>query len=206
MATNFPGPYELRFQYSSQNVSPGGVQDHEMRLNVDLNGDPAAGLDFDQYQVVDKLGAFVDLDVVVDDWLAAILPLFNTGCSFSVVELWKYPTAQSFDATYWATYTPSPAAGTSGGTSNTAGQAMWTFRTQEGGILKINLMESVISTAQKRLYSAQSAAEKAVNDYVVGGGATYAAVFLARDTSYPVAGIALYPGQNEALFKKRYRS
>ena len=205
MALNYPGPYEIRIPYLTSNITPGGVLTHEMRLNVDLQGTPAQAQDFDQYTVICKGGATPQLDSVVEDWLAVLDDLLNNGFSFGAIELWKYPTAQSFDAVFWATYNPTINAGASGSGAQPASQVIWTFRSEEGGTMKVSLLETIVVQSQKIAYANQTAAQQAVVDYVLGGGVGYGAPFKARDTSYPVGGGTLFPGQNEATFKQRYR-
>ena len=202
---NFPGPYEIRISYQDSGISP--VLEHQQRLNVALV-EPAAQSDlFSNYNFIDVDGVNTNtLDVLVEDFLTVELALFKSTTSVISVELWKYPTPQSFDAVFWSVYVPTANVGTSGSSPVPAGQAIFTFRSQEGGTLKINLMESIISTGPPRTYIASTTAEKALADFIISGdGATYSAPFLARDTSYPIAFNRVFPGQSEALFKKRNR-
>lgn len=206
MTLNFPGPYELRFLITTSNLT-GGVYTHVQRVNIDVAGNPAQGSTFSTISVKDKVtptGA-VDLDVLVEAWLTVLAPLYNNAFSFDAVELWKYPTAQSFDSEFWSAYGPPTAQPSSVSAAHEAGQAILTFRTSEGGILKINLMETKIASGLSRGYDNMTTEEKAVADFVLGGGATYDAAFLGRDTSYPFSFIKIYPGRNEALFKRRFR-
>lgn len=201
---NYPGPYEIRIGYFP---TVGAVQDidHIQRLNVDLEGIPAQGDTFDNYEFTDKEGASgVSLDTLVEDWLTVFNNLYPNTMDIISCELWKYPTEQSFDAVFWSTYTPTANVGTGGAASQSAGQDIYTFRTSEGGIMKVVAMEDGQVPGPPLAYGSMLAVAQAVVDFILDGdGATYTAPFLARDTSYPFAAIRQYPGRNEALWKKR---
>lgn len=204
MAINFPGPYEIRLFYTVDGT-PGGPLQHEQRLNIDVAGTPTPGSAFVDISVNTSEALTVDLDVVVEEWITTLAPLFSSGVSFDFVELWHYPTPQSFDANFVSTYQPTANSGSSGSSTQLASQGIYTFRTIEGGIMKVSLMEQVHAPNVRESYSDLTAARQALVDYVLGGGAIAGARFLGRDTSYPFAFIAYFPGQNEAIFKNRYR-
>lgn len=198
MATNFPGPYELRLNYTSS--VGGNVLTHQMRQNIQVLGDPESGADFDTLEVVNRDTSVQLADDLVDAWVAILRPLLNsTTNSITTAEIWRY-VAESFEATFISAYDVN-LAGSSGTAITGAAQAIWTFRTAEGGIMKISLMESIIGPGATLLYAAQTAAQKALVDYVLDTDSP----FIARDTSFPVAHIALHPGQSEVLFKRRNR-
>lgn len=194
MALNYPGPYEVRIYYTvSSRV-------HIQRLNcqMSLEGDP--GDAFDQFVPLQRNGSAVTpLDTHVDNWIAVIKMLYNTANSFDYAELWKY-AAESFEATYYSTYDIAVSGGT-GGAAVVAGQLISTFRTQEGGTLKINLMETNQAVGVGVGYTGLGTNQKAVVDYVLAPEN----IWLGRDTSYPFAFNKMFPGQNERLFKKIYR-
>ena len=204
MAINYPGPYELRIGYLP---TIGGAQniEHTQRLNVNLEGTPAQGSAFTAMNFQDKNGATgVALSVLVEAYLAKFNALLRNDCDITFVDLWKYPTPQSFDAVFWSTYIPTANVGTSAGTAQAAGQDIFTFRSQEGGILKLNVMEGIHAAGSPIAYAGLDAFSSALVDFVLDGdGATFSAPFLARDTSYPFSFIKEYPGQNEKLWKKR---
>jgi hypothetical protein len=205
MASNYPGPFELRIIYQLASLTP--VIDHTQRLNVDIDGDPEQALEFDEYVFVDKNGVYtITLDTLVEDWLTLQNALFHNSMAIIGVELWKYPVYQSYDSVFWAAYEPTAAAGTSVSGAQPSGQNILTFRTQEGGTFKLSLMESSQVAGAPLAYAGISAGYQALVDFALNGdGSTYSAPFLARDTSYPIAFHRMFPGQSEALFKKRNR-
>lgn len=198
MALNYPGPYEVRIAYT---VPIGGVTlSHTQRLNCTPDVEPSPGDLFSTIQIERRDAATVDLETAVEQWVDLLIPLMKTDVTFQFAELWKY-TALSFESEYVSVFDLSTA-GTNGGITQAGGQMIWTFRTLEGGVMKINLMESVSPPALSRNYTAQSAAEKAVVDRITGVANTW----LARDTSMPFTHMQLHPGQNEVIWKKRFRS
>jgi hypothetical protein len=193
MAENFPGPYEVRLFYTVN------VLAHEQRLNVRMDGDPVPGDGFDGMSSLRRDDTPFLLSDEVDDWITLLQPLFSAAVTtFDYAELWKY-VPNSYEATYVATYDIS-LPGTSGTGSFSAGQCIYVMRTAEGGIMKVSLLEAIRSQGNPLPYATLTAGEKALVDAVVGGTVPW----LARDTSYPIAFKAMFPGQNEAVFKKRF--
>jgi len=200
MALNFPGPYEVRLYYSS-NYSVGGIIQHSQRLNVIIDPEPDPGDLFSTISAIRRDGSPFALDGEVDDWVAAMQPFYPNaaGNSFDYAELWKYEP-ESFDASFVSTY-PIALAGTSASVVNQTGQAIVTFRTLGGGVMKLSFMESVVGVGVRDTLPFANAALDALADSVVAGTFPW----VGRDGTYPFACIALFPGNNEAVFKKRFR-
>lgn len=201
MALNFPGPYQIRIYYSS---APGGVASlfHSMRLNVDLTSDPAPGSSFADVDAVNHAAATKQLDTVLSEFIALLQPLYSAAnTAFNYAELW-YCVPNSFEQNFIATQDIS-LAGSAGGNNVQAAQNIYVFRTREGGTMRVNLMENITQYAAKISYSSMNADQKALCDYITDN--VNEGWFLGQDTSYPFATVALYPGQNERLFKLRYR-
>lgn len=195
MADNFPGPYEVRIYYTVNYF------EHVMKLSCNLPTDPDVGDTFDLIDVYVKNGGYTALDGVVDDWVAVLVPLLSAAdAEINRAELWKI-TALSYDGTYISSYDISEA-GTSGSGYVVAGEMIWTFRTINGGVMKIHLEEGVTLPGVSAVYGDIGANHQAVADYVTAN----AAWMWARDNSYASVFLKLHPGQNEAVFKKRYRS
>lgn len=200
MALNFPGPYEFRIFYTVD-TSPGGALQHQMRLNFDIDNSPNKGDPFSAFSVKRRSGASATADSVIAALKSLMKPLWKaTDMTIDFAEIWKY-TAQTFDAEFWSTLSIGEAA-TGTGTTTVAGQAMYTFRTIEGGIMRVNVMEGQAAVSEPIVYADMSAADQNfVNHFTEAAGSWY----LARDTSYPLAFLREFPGQNEAIFKARYR-
>lgn len=199
MAINFPGPYEVRIFYT---VTTGiSVHTHVQRLNVRVDGTPAPGTPMADIDFLRRDNLPFAADAEIDAWVALILPRWAVHASNGVshAELWKYEP-DSFDSSFISTYDIS-APSTGSGTTLIAGQEIYTFRTEEGGIMKVNFMQSVQAQGAPQVYSALNAGQKAIVDAIRNGTVPW----LARDTSYPFSFIRMYPGSNEALFKKIFR-
>ena len=200
MATNFPGPYQLRIFYE---VGPGLYPDmvHVMQLNLALLSDPDLGTLFADIDVVARIVATHPLATVTDEISALMQPHFNsTDVTILYAELWKYE-AGTFNATYVSSYVID-LPGTGIPASWPAGQLIYTFRTYEGGVMKVSLQETTTEWGNSVSYGDLSQEAQDFADYFTGDTASF---FLARDTSYPFICLARHPGQNEALFKKRFR-
>ena len=198
MTINYPGPYEVRIIYTTSVSSVPLV--HTQHLNVRLESDPVPGTPFSGINALRRDDSPFDLAGEVDDWVNLFKVIISSGGGNTIdyAELWKYEE-ESFDASFVSTY-PINVAGTSGGGVVTAGQVVVTFRTMEGGIMKLNFMESIITAGARDTLPFANAGLDAIADAVVAGTVPW----LGRDTSYPFACIAMYPGQNEKLFKIRY--
>lgn len=195
MAINYPGPYEVRIYYTVNTLV------HSQRLNCRLASAPSPGDAFDDIDVLRRDDSPFSLKDEVDDWVALMLPLFSTAAPSTIdyAELWAYE-AESFDASFVSTY-PIALTGTSGSSYQPASQYIITFRTEEGGIMKLSFMETIVVPGIRDTLPLASVAGDAIADAIVAGTVPW----LARDTSYPFACIAAYPGQSEAVFKKRFR-
>ena len=194
MALNFPGPYEVRIFYTA------GGRAHVHRLNVAFQTLGSIGGPFIDFYPLGRDGTYTEtLKARVDAWIAAIKTQFNSGSTFTHAELWEYEPL-SFESSFVTTYTLA-VAGTSGTGTNQASESIYVFRTQEGGIMKLSLLDTVIASGAGLAYTGLTAAQQGIVDLVLASSN----VWKARDTSYPFAFIKLYPGVNEALFKKIYR-
>lgn len=194
MATNFPGPYEIRLYYTINSLQ------HTARYNCDLVAPPTPGTPFSDHDVKEKGGGSEDLQVAVDAWVALFRPCFAAaGGSVDYAELWQY-TPGTFDASFVTVYTIGLAM-TGAGAYNPAGETIMTFRTLEGGIMKLYFEETNVAFAVRDAPPFAPAAFEAIRNFVTSNDNW----MLARDTSYPFAAIALFHGQNEATFKLRFR-
>lgn len=195
MALNYPGPYQVRIFYTAQSR----VHVHALNFQVDAIT-PQVGDLFSDIYPMDKGGASATtLDLIVDDYVALIDNIYNTGASIDFAECWAYEP-ESFEATFISSYTIN-AAGTNGAATEAASETIFTFRTQEGGSMRLSLLDTVVDPGVAQSYGDLAASYQAIVDFVLSSDN----IWLARDTSYPTSFIKMYPGTNEALFKKIYR-
>lgn len=173
-----------------------------MKLNLQLDGDPTPGDPFSSIHALTKgLGVSGNaLSGDVDDFVALLQPFMDdTLASIVNAELWKY-TSGTFEASYVSSYAIG-VVGTNTGSVNPGGQDIITFRTINGGILKLSIMESDSVVSVTDYYPFGTTRVTDIAAYVVDD----ASWIYARDNSYANAPLAWNPGVNERLFKKIYR-
>lgn len=197
---NFPGPYQCRFRYTGNYASV--TLNHLMQLNCAVDGSPSPGTAFSAINLVGSTGGLSALDTEVDALWTIMAPMFNSGSTaFGLVELWKFEagTEQAdFVSSYQTAVTPS-----SGTAIYPASENIYTFRTTEGGLMKVYTEETIYTPATPKGYAALTGDQQNfVDNFASGVAATF---WLGKDTSYPFNFIQLLSGQNEAVFKKRYR-
>jgi hypothetical protein len=201
MALNYPGPYEVRYIYQCT-ATPGGELEHQTRLSLALEADPDVGTLFADIDVTPRVAAPVDLQTVCNAFVQLVIDVYETGNSmWDRVELWKY-TPDTFLATYISQLGLAED-GDAVGSVVPAAQSIFTYRTEEGGIMKVTLMEPSHTPMVKQVYGDLNPPEDAIVDWFLDDAASF---HLARDTSYPTAFLGWFPGQNEHVFKKRFRA
>lgn len=199
MALNYPGPYQLRIFYSTTVSSI--VLQHVQSLNINVDPAPDPGDAFSTIQpVYPGAAAYTDLADMVDDYVLDMKAMYSSaGSTIERAELWRYET-ESFDAEFVSAYTLG-IAGTSGGTTSSASQSITTIRTTNGGVFRLVFMESIIIPG---VTDPGTISNSNLNN-IVGKIESGELPFLGRDNGWPFARIAHYPGQNEALWKRRNR-
>ena len=199
MAINYPGPYEVRVFYTVD-TSPGDAITHQFRWSCELAGTPNPGDPFNTIDVYLSGGSTAALHTTTLAVINVVEDLFNsTDATFDYAELWKYE-AGTFNANFVSSYTIG-SAGTSASATVPCSESIFTFRSTEGGIWKLVLLDTVGTPNIPAAYADLNAINKAIVDYFFDSSTS---PVKARDGGYPFSFIRLYPGQNEALFKARY--
>jgi len=194
MAINYPGPYQVRIFYTIS------TRTHVVRLNVNLAADPLPGDAFSTINAVQRNGTNIPLNTAVSAFVVHWAKFFNNASVLIThAELWKYDAA-SFDAQFVSVFDIN-APGTIAAATVQASQVILTFRTQEGGIMRIDALDTWWPQSASLSYSGIGTAAQLFVDAIVSP----TNVWLARDTSYPFSFLRLHPGQNERLFRKIYR-
>lgn len=198
MATNFPGPYEVRINYTT---TPPGLDplEHQQRFSYINAGELDPGSDFSLYDYVSKDGSTFDVASWVAAWLALVKVKYPAATTFTTAEIWKYQT-DSFDADFQSSET-FDVAGTSGSASTTAGQTILTFRSQNGGSARAVFMEPAQGQGPSKLLPSGETEWDAMAAALVADDA----LPVARDDGYFFSPLRYLPGQSERLFKVRYR-
>lgn len=201
MAVNYPGPYELRLNYRV-GIDTELPLDHQLRLSLFTDIMPTPGDEFVDIDIVPRVIANRALSLVTDELVTLLQPFYTAaGTAFLNAELWAY-VAGTFDASWISAYEINEV-GTSVVVEQLAGQSIYTYRTIEGGLFKLTLMECNHYQSVSMVYPDLTADNQALVDFCVADDESW---FLARDTSYPLLFLKLHPGQNEHLFKRRFRT
>lgn len=195
---NYDGEYELRIFYTSQ---PAGFQtiEHRHTIDVNINTPPTPGTEFDQIFVTRRNETGDSLEIITDEYVALLLPLMAVTQTIARAELWYIPEGTT-NGQYISSYSIA-ADGTAGGDENPAYQATMTFRSLGGSTMRIQLMELPFSSQLREPYPTGNSAINNLMSYVAGEMSG----FLARDNTPPFAPMNFSGGQNEALWRRRYR-
>lgn len=198
---NYDGIYELRIFYST---TPSGQTQmtHRLTFDIKLVADVAVGTAFADIDVLPRNLTPVTLDSWLMDpggFMELLVDCYPGAAEFPYAELWKIPEG-TFDATFISAYEIG-LVGTSVTASTSCQQTTFTFRSIGGGVARLQLMESSF-TGNTRQTPPFSTVANALSTFF----ASAASCALARDNSYVFARIAQNDGQNETLFKKRFRN
>lgn len=200
MATNFPGPYQLRLFYTS---SPGALPavQHVMQFNVDCDEEPTPGDLFADIDIVRRVGVPVALETVTNALVSVLVDIMSDADEEIVyAEFWKYEPG-TFEAE-WISTMGIAEAGTFVGAALAAAVGIYTFRTQEGGVMHLYHLEGPDPGNNQQSYSGMSSGDKTFADHIIEDTTSF---WLGRDTSYPIAFLRKSPGQHETTFKQRFR-
>lgn len=196
---NFDGVHETRWKYSVP-IS-GRTIIHTMTLDVKVLGTPVPGTDFTAIQTVAQNGTNATLQAEVQALWDIIRTAYNTAVELVYVELWRYgPNGQN--AIYISASDVTNPLGTSAVVPMAAQQQTFTFRSTNGGIMRLQLMETSVGDNLRQTPPYTPAGFQSLSVYVTGNSRPWQA----RDDGYPFVAIACSGGQNEALFRKRFRS
>lgn len=190
MTVNTKGPYEVRVPYVASDGFP-----HTLRLNCIVAGaTPAAGTPPEDINLVTR-GGTLNLDSAVEGLMTAVQGRIPSSTHFGGYSLWKIPTGGG-----------DPLFITAGDTISTGGvsgdmvesqEEIRTYRSANGGIAKICLMDTVVPGKSRIPLSSSDD----ITAFVLGTNGW----IIARDDGFLVAPINVSMGENEVLFKARHR-
>ena len=141
MATNYPGPWQMRFFYTTE---PSGLSllSHVFQLNLDISGTPSPGDLFATIDAKQRDTTLLDCQTLAHQ-IRDLVKVMQHSAHFDFLraELWKYD-AGTFEATYYSTLgMPQPGTGV---TDNIPSHYhTYSFRTQEGGVMYVTLHDQI---------------------------------------------------------------
>jgi hypothetical protein len=194
MAINYPGPYEIRIAYVTAEPAP--ANRHILRLSCEMSiaGDP--GEEFSGWIPEQKDGSAVDtLESHLDALLAILKPMFPATTSFNSAELWEYAPG-TFDSIFRSSHSIAEV-GSSGTASVDFGQLIITFRSENGGIAKIDVRGSDTPVGNRVGFPTGDTSINALAAHLIAPSSIY----VARDGGYLLSALFALPGLNEAAFK-----
>jgi hypothetical protein len=191
---NLPGPYEIEFTLTGWTAP---AREHVFRVNVAAVGSPAVGALPTAIDIQKMGGSTAKLNIVANQ-IWEFLRLFNNASiTCSGYQLWKYvpgTLGKDFISTGAVT---NPACNDAGGVN--AAQLTQTYRSANGGILKVVMLESN-QAGDARVTLVPNAAgtpSQKLAAYIMSADN----VFLARDDAYPVNPLRDSRGQNEKIWR-----
>lgn len=199
MTENFDGVYELRTFYSTTPTSEEQMT-HRLTFDVRITSAPTPGTDFAAIICRSKGGDEPLLGTwYLEDFLPLLLACYPATADFFLVELWEYPP-DGYDATFISSLELTES-GTNGTGSTVAQQTTFTFRSIGGGIARIQLMESSFAGQVRQTPPFATAPANNLTQFLNGNDS----VMVARDDSFLNARLRQSDGQNEKLWRKRFR-
>jgi len=195
--TAYPaGPYLLTIDYVWDGLS------HELAINCDTIGDPDVGTDPSEVVMRTKNGVELLLEDSAQNWWDVARLFFHLQTLASTYSLWKM-NAFNDDRLFISGGVLTNPNGANISEPNTpASQAIFTFRSGMGNIMKLVFLEGVWGANQQvPMPSDTTAGVLALRTYVLGG----TSMIMARDRSFAVAPINSSYGQNEKVWQRRFR-
>jgi len=194
---NLIGPNQIEILYRV-NTTPN--REHAIRFNTVVSGTPDNGLPIASYNLLKKGGGTVQADTAINLLWSFIRQFYHTGVTGFAVTLWKVASGTSA-RTFMSSMTLATPLGTSANAVLPMQQHTLTFRTANGGIQKVVMMENSLGTGEQRLTllnnPAGSPAQKLASYMLSADNVT-----IGSDDSYVIAPLRELTGQNEHIVKR----
>jgi hypothetical protein len=197
---NFPGPYELEFEINMGAVVPARV--HVIRANVAVVGSPSPGTLLSAITLQTAGGGTKTAQAAADQFWSFIRLNYAASVSVTEVRLWKYVSG-TFAKDFISAGAVASPAGSSGATQ-TAQQDTLSFRSANGSVMKIVMLEAQLAgdTSVTLIPNAAGTPAQRIAAYILSADN----VALARDDGFPVTALRRSLGQNERIWRKIYRA
>lgn len=203
MPVNYDGRVEIRFFYTTT-ISTIPLP-HRHTVDVDYGGGEPnlipPGVDFSDVPLIQRNGIETDAASFVAAYMDVLAPLWRPTTEFSHAEMWVYGGEPSTDAVFKGAYSLGVVGSAGAGLDQAAQQLTLTFRSEFGGILRTQLMEVSLegSNVQTEPFTPSTLQNLAV--YID----SLLSPIVARDNGHIITPIKAGLGQNEKLWRKRFR-
>lgn len=195
--TAYPaGPYLFTIDYVFDSIS------HEFAANCDVNGPASTGDNPDDVIMRNKGSGGIPLSQAADDIWTVLAAFFNGTTLASTYSLWKMNTDNDDRLFISGGILSSPDGSNISSPNRPASEAIWTFRTGAGNVMKTNLLEGVWpENSQIPMASDTTPGVLALRTYMLSADC----IVTARDRSFAVAPMNSSYGQNEKIWRRRFR-
>jgi hypothetical protein len=194
---NLIGPNQIEILYR---VPTTPNREHAVRFNTAVQGSPANGLPMASYSLLKKGGGTVTADAAINLLWSFIRQFYPAGATGFQVTLWSVAVGTSA-RTFMSSMTLTNPAGVNGAAVSPLQQHTLTFRSANGGVQKVVLMESSTAGGETRntlLSNAAGSPAQKLASYMLSADN----VTLAADDAFAIAPLRDLTGQNEHIVKK----
>lgn len=197
---NYDGKYEVTFIYDVT-ISSRSFE-HRGTFDVIPVSAPFIGQDAMDIDVNTKASAPASLVTATDTMFDLLWALMGTGTGQPRFELWEYGNEPSTDKTFITAWEGTGLYETNASPAVAAWQATHTFRTMGGGVARIQLMEGV-NGSNSRLTGGLITGDTLIfMNHLISSGS----IVTGRDNHWLISKLSASYGQNEALWRKRFRT
>lgn len=197
MAVHPPGPYLVKIPYVVAGIS------HEFVINCDVVGDPAIGSDPNDVNMETKGAVAKTLSQAVNTDLWPLLRQFWSNTVLASAYTLVKCRPENNDVVFISGAALFPINGGAAAAPVLASQLTLTWYSALGNLAKVVMLEHSFPRSDR--VSIGATGEPVINDFL-----DYVSsddnIIMARDRSFPVAGLNASFGQNEKVFNRRYRS
>ena len=193
-----PGPFSVQIPYIVQGIS------HNFEFNCDVLGNPAIAADPQFIDLRTRDGQGASLQYCVNTLWASLRMALHLSTIASTYTLWRRNQNNS-ERAFVSGGTLTPVNGGEGGTIQLAHQNTLIWRSAGGSFLRIVILEGVFGGNESVPYPTAAATGTPfddINTFLLSGENWV----MARDRSFPVVPLSLSNGQNEKVWRRRFRS
>jgi hypothetical protein len=195
MATNPPGPFLFVIPTITDGLS------HDITVNCDVYAEPDPGTDPGDVNMRTKDGEGASLSACANNFWAIVRAAFGTTTLASTFTLYKLGVNNN-DRQFISAGTLATPNGQFG-TYVPAQQLTMTWRGGGGGIAKLQLMEcNVAGNSRVPSVSSVESVIVGINTFIMSDEN----FLMARERSFPVASMNASLGQNEKVWRRRFRN
>jgi len=145
-------------------------------------------------------GTPIPADTAILMLVSLLTPLYSSDVTFVEAGLWKYRPGTGEEDWYCSQVVDELGEATP--PYKAADEVIWTFRTQGNHLMRFTMEETVTGGNTRTAQSLLTGDWAALRDYIISGDNW----IRARDGTYPIVPLYICRGQNEAIWRKRFRS